>query len=429
MTFRALCVALAAFALHACTENAAPGPHPALARKDAGISAARLARLEAVLQEEVDAGLRAGFVAAVGHNGREVYSVAVGLADIEEEIAMAQTTRFRIASMTKPVVSFALMQLVEEGKVLLTDPVSRYIPSFAQMRVATSTAAGPNGSIPTEPLNRAITVHDLMTHMSGIGYLFDFESDLGKLYLRNSLYNLDGDLAARIDALTALPLYDQPGKKWIYSYSTDVVGRIIEVASGKSLEDYLKGRVFAPLGMNDTEFFFDESDFDRLAVVYAFGVEGEMVKAQAGGALPSPNEKGHGWHSGGGGLVSTARDYLRFAMMLTQGGELDGVRLASPATVRLMLENHTPAEAMFEPWRSQNIGFGLGGSVIVSPGLTGNVAAPGQWGWGGYYDTTFFISPADNLAVVLMAQREPGPTAPPSRASDLARSIAYGALQ
>lgn len=429
MTFRVLCICLAAFALHACTESAAPTPRAALARKDGGISTERLAILESALQEEVDAGLRAGFVAAIGHDGRAVYATAVGLADIDAGVAMTQETRFRIASMTKPVVSFALMQLVEEGKVLLTDPVSRYIPAFAEMRVATSTKAGPDGSIPTEPARRAITVHDLLTHMGGIGYLFDFESDLGKLYIQNSLYNMAGDLAARIDALAALPLYDHPGDKWHYSYGTDVIGRIIEVASGRSLEAHLKEKVFAPLGMNDTEFFFDETDFERLAVVYAFDAEGKLAKAEAGGTLPSPNAGGHGWYSGGGGLVSTASDYLRFAMLLAEGGALDGVRLASPATVRLMLENHTPAGALFEPWRSNNTGFGLGGYVIASPGLTGGVAAPGQWGWGGYYDTNFFVSPTDRLAVVVMAQREPGPNAPPSRAGELARSIAYGALQ
>ncbi|GAB4522214.1 MAG: serine hydrolase domain-containing protein [Amphiplicatus sp.] len=427
----AILASFAALALAACAgETPAPGGAAAPAGEQIrGISQDRLARIEAVLQEEVDAGKRAGFVAVVVHRGNIVYEAAVGLADRENAVPMSQETRFRIASMTKPLVTAALMQLVEDGKVLLSDPVSRYIPAFAEARVATSLNKDASGEIPTEPLKRPITVHHVLTHMGGVGYVFDYETDLGRLYLDNNLYFMEGDLAARVDRLAALPLYEQPGEVWRYSYGTDIAGRIVEVASGQSLEAFMRERLFAPLGMTDTAFFLDESDFERLAVVYAFDDEGRLVPSKGGDFAPDPNADGFGWASGGAGLLSTARDYARFCLMLLNGGELDGARVLSPATVRLMLAPHVPVEATFDEWRKSKTTFALGGYVIQSPGLTGSTDAPGQWGWGGYYDTSFFISPADDLAIVVMAQREPGPNDPGSRAGELVKAIAYGALE
>ncbi|MBB5518310.1 serine hydrolase domain-containing protein [Amphiplicatus metriothermophilus] len=426
----AILASFAAIALTACAGET-PAPESAAASVDQarGISQDRLARIEAVLQDEVDAGKRAGFVAVVAHRGKIVYETAVGLADRENAVPMSQATRFRIASMTKPLVTAALMQLVEDGEVLLSDPVSRYIPAFAEARVALSHERDENGEIPTEPLKRPITVHHVLTHMGGIGYLFDYETDLGRLYLDNNLYFMEGDLAARVARLAELPLYEQPGEVWRYSYGTDIAGRIVEVASGQTLEAFMRARLFEPLGMSDTEFFLDESDLDRLAVVYAFDEEGRLVPSKGGDFAPDPNAGGFGWASGGAGLVATARDYMRFCLMLLNGGELDGARVLSPATVRLMLEPHAPVEATFDEWRRSNTTFALGGYIIRSPGLTGSTDAPGQWGWGGYYDTSFFISPADDLAVAVMAQREPGPRDPGSRAGELVKAIAFGALE
>lgn len=394
-----------------------------------GISLEKLQRIEEVLSEEVDAGLRAGFVAGVVYDGEIVYRTAVGMADRENNVPMQDNTRFRIASMTKPITSVALMMLVEDGAVLLSDPVSRYIPAFADVRVATSLDAGDNGEIPTEPAAQPMTLHQLMTHTSGLGYLFDFQTDLGKLYAANSLYMREGDLASRIDYLATLPLYSQPGTEWYYSYATDVIGRVVEVASGQSLEDFMQERIFDPLGMSDTAFMMDETDLDRTAVVYSFDENGALVRFTGTGLDDNPNDRGLGWFSGGSGLVSTLDDYARFSMMLLNEGAYNGARILSPASVRLMMDNHVNFEALPDNWKTRGINFGLGGLVVMEPGLTGGMSASGHFGWGGYYDTVFAVSPKDNLAYIMMAQRDQIQGDRKSRARDLVKAIAYGALE
>jgi len=323
----------------------------------------------------------------------------------------------------------ALLMLVEEGRVLLNDPVSLYIPAFADMRVATTPFKDENGNIPTESLTKPITIHHLLTHMSGLGYVFDGQTDLGKSILESGVFSADGELASRIDIISRFPLYQQPGEKWQYSFATDVIGLVVEVVSGQNLETFMIKRIFEPLKMTDTEFFYDRTDFERLAIVYTHNESGEIIPFNGGGLSGAPNEQGSGWYSGGGGLISTAGDYVRFMQMLLNDGSLDGSRILSPATVRLMMESHVPFVARPKDWQTTGMTFGLGGWVLEQPGLTGSMSAPGQFGWGGYYDTTFSISPVDNLAYVILAQREPGPNDKPSRAGDLVRSIAFGAIE
>ena len=392
------------------------------------VSTGKLAQIEEKLQAEVEAGIRSGFVVMVNQGGETVYETAVGLADIEAAKPMTQETEFRIASMTKPVTSLAIMMLVERGDVLLTDPVAKYIPAFADAKVATSPNYNEEGVIPTEPLQRHMTVHQLLTHTSGLGYIFDFSTDLGKEMIAGSLYTLEGDLAARIDALAEFPLYTQPGTRWQYSYATDVLGRIVEVASGKSLDAFFEEEIFTPLGMSETGFYLGETDFSDLAMVYSFNEAGEMVPPGRIRGNPDPNADSPVWPSGGGGLVSTARDYMRFAQLLLNGGELDGVRLVSPATIDLMTSPHVAEEKLVGTFMQKGENFGLGGRVVVEPGYAGRVQAAGEFGWGGYYDTTFFLSPQYDLAIIVMAQREPGPHAPESRAQGIVRATAYGAL-
>ena len=217
-------------------------------RSETSLSANRLAVIEEKLQAEVDEGIRSGFVAMVGTSEGSVYETAVGLADIEAGRPMALDTQFRIASMTKPITSVGIMMLVEQGALTLSDPVSMYIPSFAGTDVAASHMHGPDGSVPLTDRTEPITIHQLLTHTAGLGYIFDFQTDLGKSMIEGSLYNLDGDLAVRMDALANFPLYTQPGTEWRYSYATDVLGRVIEVASGKSLSQFMQEEIFDPSG-------------------------------------------------------------------------------------------------------------------------------------------------------------------------------------
>jgi CubicO group peptidase (beta-lactamase class C family) len=387
----------------------------------------RLGAIRNVLQTEVDKGVRAGFVAGVVTRDGETYSTAVGLADRETSSPMTVDTRFRIASMTKPIVTAAVMQLAERGVVSLDDPVSKYIPAFANARVALAEEPDDTGEIPTRTPARAMTIHDLLTHTSGIGYLFNNKTSLDREYLEAGFYATGGTLAERVDRLARIPLYNDPGAEWRYSYSIDVAGLVIEVATGQSLEDYLTENFFAPLGMKDTEFLVDQSDFDGLATVYQFDSAGnlERLKADANGF--NVNDEGFGVMSGGAGLVSTLHDYLRFCEMMLRGGELDGARVLSASSVKRMLSDNLQPGTAGQLWERKYASFGLGGVVVTHPELADQLVRKGEWGWSGFWDTWFVIDPADGLAVVLLAQTQPGPNAPPSQARQLVKEIVYGA--
>ncbi len=384
-----------------------------------------LASMTSALQDEVDNNIRSGFVTMIMQDGIIKHTTAIGLADRAKNTPMAIGTRFRIASMTKPITSVAILMLMEEGKLTLDDPVTDYIPAFSSTRVATSYTNGDDGLIPTIPLTEPITIRHLLTHTAGLGYLFDFQTNLGEIYLNNHLYMREGDLASRIDHLATLPLYRQPGGQWQYSYGTDVLGRVIEIVSGQTLEIFMNERILSPLKMNNTEFLFDETDFDNLVTVYTHNEAGNMIPFDGGGLNRNPNKDGAGWYSGGGGLVSTASDYMNFLQMLLNKGSLNGVRFLNPETIELMTTSHVAAENRPADWLQQGVSFGLAGWVITEPGLSHPYAAPGQFGWGGYYDTVFAISSKDNLAYLVLAQREPGPNDKPSKAQNLVRDTAY----
>ncbi len=393
-----------------------------------------LSRIEGVLKEEIEAGLRAGFSVMIAKDNKIVYEKSVGMADREKNIPISDETRFRIASMTKAVTTVAVMQLVESGKVLLSDPVATYIPAFANMRVATSHTANADGSFETEELKRPITVHHLLTHTEGLDYSFIPSSDLAAAHFANNPYGHNGDLASRVEKFSSLPLFEQPGEKYRYGYGTDIAGRVVEIASGMSLEDYMREHIFMPLGMTNTEFFLDQTDFERLATTYSVDKAGNLLPTEVDPIKPPPNKVGQGWMSGGGGLISTTRDYMQFLLMLLNKGEWNGERVLSPASVTLMLQRQVADHALqpelhptLDLPRSPGASLGLGGYVIEHPGLVGAIHSTGQWGWEGYYDTSFFISPADNLAVILMAQHSPWER-PESRAKQRVRAIAYGAL-
>ncbi len=386
-------------------------------------------RIAPALQQEVDEGVRAGFVAAVATEDGVLCQVAVGMADIEGGEVMTTRSRFRIASMTKPVVSAAVMQLVDRGAILLDDPISRHIPAFADPQVAEEKNRNGDGEFETRPAAREITVHDLLTHMSGVGYVFSTETDLDRAYSEIDTTGEGVTLEGAVNALAALPLYEDPGTVWRYSYATDILGRLVEVASGETLETYLRDNIFAPLGMDDTEFFLDETDFERLAVVYAFDEEGEIGRYEGDGLGINVNETPFTIMSGGAGLISTAEDYAAFATMLLNGGAYRGAQILSPLTVSLMMSDHTPASARPDEWNQRGQTFGLGGLVILEPGMTGRVAAEGEWGWGGYWDTWFIVNRRDNVAAVLLTQNQPNALSQPSRARNLVKSVVYGAAQ
>lgn len=388
-------------------------------------SIASLSEIERALEQEVDAGLRAGFVAGVVKSDGVKYETAVGYANRESKNPMTLSTRFRIASMTKPIVTAAVMQLVERGKLSLDEPVSKFVPAFKNSRVALSEEPGPDGIIETRAPAREITVRDLLTHMAGIGYVFSEETTLDRMY-RQSVSQREGltldDLAAR---LAAIPLYADPGAEWRYSFSIDIAGLVVEKAGGLPLEEFVQRNLLEPLGMTQTEFIIGSEDLDRAAVIYEFDNAGVMQPAAGDDIFGSPNSEGFGLAMGGGGLISTLDDYLRFCRMMLRGGELGGVRVLSENTVKEMMSGQLGSGDATQLWEHDYATFGFGGIVVTDPARADIVAAKGEWGWSGYWDTWFVIDPADDVAVVLLAQTQSGPHMPPSNARATVKEIVY----
>jgi CubicO group peptidase (beta-lactamase class C family) len=402
-----------AFTLSACGDPAgtsAPEPAPSQSAAPApaaqGFSEEGLVQLDSRLVELAAARQRAGYVAVLARNGEVMHTATAGYADLEAERPMTADTVVRVASMTKPVTAVAALMLVEDGVIALDDPISDYIPAFANVRVATSLQRDENYEIPTVPAARAITVEDLLTHTSGLGYVFDYESNLGALYIGNDIYSAEGDMNSRMETLAGLPLYFQPGSAWFYSYASDVLGHLVAVASGQSLEDFSQQRIFRPLGMSDTTFFLRDDQRDRLAAVYTHGEDGALTRlSDSQDTIPdSPIE------AGGAGLLSTANDYIRFAQMLANGGEFEGVRLLSRDTVADMATAHVQADRMPDRMDAIDLGYGYGVGVIYDGPGEHPVRNTGDFGWSGYFDTEFFISPSTGVVAVIMSQEQPGPT-------------------
>lgn len=382
---------------------------PQAAPASQGMSAERLQQLAAVMKTAADSGKVAGSVTLVARNGRVVHYDASGLRDVESSAPMAPDSIFRIASMSKAVTSVAVMMLVEEGKVLLDDPVSRFIPSFARTSVVVRPPAGSPASAPsgTAPALRPITIRHLLTHTAGVSYgsgnpMEASYRDAGVI----GWYFADKDepIAASIDRLAALPFDHQPGDRYIYGFSTDILGVVVEKASGQTLDEFFRTRIFAPLKMPDTHFYLPDDKRNRLATVYSLeSPDGRITRAPQpmtgqGDYVEGPRRS----FSGGAGLLSTASDYARFLQMLLNGGELDGVRLLSPKTVELMTSNHVGA--LYQDGR---FGFGLGFEVTEHVGRSGRHGSVGEFGWGGAYFTKYWVDPQEQLVVVFMTQLLP----------------------
>ncbi len=393
----------------------------------AGAGDLALGTIKEALDAEVDGGVRAGFVAGFVTRDGETRLVAAGMANREAGAPMTTATRFRIASMTKPIITAAIMQLVDRGVLTLDDPVARYIPAYAAARVAEAQEPDASGVFATRAPARAMTIHDLLTHTAGIGYVFDRASTLDRLYLEANLLTAEGTLAERIDRIVQLPLYDDPGKEWRYSYSIDIAARIIEVATGEPLEAYLKKSLLDPLGMSDTEFLLDSSDLDRVATVYEFDADGQLVAASDIALAGDINNDGFGIASGGAGLVSSAPDYLRFCLMMLRGGDAESGRVLSQASVRRMMSDNLAPGANARLRERDSASFGLGATVVTNAERAQGLAVNGEWGWTGHWDTWFVVNPEDGVAAIVLSQTNPGPTMPPSHARAVVKTIAYAA--
>jgi CubicO group peptidase (beta-lactamase class C family) len=354
----------------------------------------RLERLTAIMARQVEEKKAPGISMLIARHGKIAYRQSVG-ALTPGGPPMSDDAIFRIYSMTKPIVSVAAMMLVEEGRLLITDPVSKYIPAFANTKVGVA-----NGDkLDLTPLKRPITVQDLMRHTSGLTYGFTGASPVQKLVKAANVVNSGRTLAENVEAMAALPLMHQPGEVWEYSLSTDVLGRVVEILEGAPLGEILERRLFGLLDMVDTAFFTPESKLARRADPFSFDF---MIAAgvEAHSVTTPPK-----FQSGGGGLMSTLADYTRFAAMLSFGGAIDGVRILSPRTLAFMGSDHLDAGVrkdhyLFWPGH----GFGLGFAVRTDPGKAPTAGSVGEFFWGGMMGTAFWVSPRDSLFAVLMVQ-------------------------
>lgn len=373
---------------------------------EAGFSAERLERINIGMQRYIDQKLIAGIVTLVARRGRVVHFERFGMQDIEVHRPMELDTIFRIYSMTKPITSVALMMLYEHGLFHLNDPVSRFIPEFREVKVFVTESE-------LADLTREITIRDLLTHTAGLSYGDEEDFPVDELYRRADLFSADIALEEMIRRLTDLPLVHQPGQVWRYSVATDVVGYLVEVISDMPFADFLEEKILQPLGMEDTCFFVPSAKTVRFATVYG-QTEKENLEVLDVATAGDYSETVR-LHSGGHGLVSTAADYLRFAQMVLNKGELDGVRLLGPKTVRLMTTNHLPPTllpiAMGEE-QMPGFGFGLGFSVLIDAAQAGIMASVGTHGWGGWASTKSWIDPQEQLIGILMLQYIPSDTYP-----------------
>ncbi len=364
-------------------------------------SRAALERMAEYVRSEVDAGKIPGAVLLIQQHGKLVDLECFGVRDPATKQPMTANTIFQIYSMSKAVTSVAAMMLVDDGKLSLDDPVSKYIHAFAYAKVGVdlSDEAG-KYPLKLEPLKRPITIRDLLRHTSGISYGFFGETQVQKLYADPKLYAGDYDNAEFADRIASLPLADQPGVRWNYSHSTDVLGRVIEVVSGQTLFQFEKQRLFDPLGMSETEYFVvDKAKWPRIA--QAFPVDRFRVAG-----IKDPTEVRR-WESGGAGLVSTAGDYARFLQMLLNGGKLDGKRYLKPETVAMMTSDQIGPETgiIHDPFYfpGPTSGFGLGFAVRTSP-PPGTTWPLGEYRWDGAGGSFYFVDPTDDLLVVFMVQ-------------------------
>jgi len=407
-----------------------------------GMSATALARVEDHLKRRyIDSGRFPGTQTLIYRRGAIAHSAVQGYADLERKKPMQEDTIFRIYSMTKPITSVAFMMLVEEGLVALDEPVHKYIPQWQDLRVFQAGTAPP---FLTRPVTRPMQIVDLLRHTSGLTYGFQQRSNVDAAYRAKKIGEVEkaGTMQSMIDDLASIPLEFSPGEAWNYSVSTDVIGYLIEKISGQPFEQFLRDRIFQPLGMHDTDFHVPAAKAHRFAACYN-ATPGGMATFHSPGAKggltlqddPTTSSflEPPSFISGGGGLCSTAADYLTFCRALLNRGELGGVRLLGPKTLALMTTNHLPggkdltqlSRSLFSEATYAGIGFGLGFSISIDPALSLIPGSPGEYAWGGAATTSFWIDPAEDLIAIFMTQVLPSSAYPVRREL---RTLVYSAI-
>ena len=391
--------------------------------EEVGLSSERLQHISQVFQRYISDKQLAGAVIFVARHGKIAYHEAFGMRDIENGSAMPKDGIFRIASQSKALVSTAAMILQERGALLLSDPVSKFIPEFAKTTVATTKD---DGSVEIVPAKREITVHDLLTHTSGASYGNGPAKDQWAAAGIQGWYFADREepIADTIKRLAALPFDTQPGERFVYGYSTDILGVVVERASGQPLDVFLRENIFTPLGMNDTQFYLQKDQIERFVTVYSLGESGTIERTPDSGTMVSQGAYMQGPRksfSGGAGLLSTAKDYATFLQMMLNGGEFHGQRILSRKTVELMTVDHLGQVYN----RSNGTGFGLGFWVLEDLGARKTLGTVGEFGWGGAYHTTYWVDPQEQLVVSYMTQLIP---ARGIRDHEMVRTLVYQAI-
>ncbi|MEU4034725.1 serine hydrolase domain-containing protein [Streptomyces collinus] len=377
---------------------------------EAGLDPQALDRLDRFFARHVDEGRLPGYLVSVARGGRVAHLTAHGHRDVAARLPVGTDTLWRIYSMTKPVTAVAVLQLVEDGRLSLDDPVDRYLPAFAEPRVY---EGGSGAEVRTRPAAGPVLVRHLLTHTAGLTFGFYHEHPVDALYREAGLeYSVPPgkDLAQTVEVYARMPLQFEPGTRWNYSVASNVLGRLIEVVSGRPLDQYVTERILRPLGMTDTGFYITPEQRDRLAELYGETDDGGITPVSGLPVLGRPR-----FLSGSGGLVSSAPDFHRFMEMLRRGGELDGVRLLSPGTVARMSRNQLPGEAELSSFgtavhqgrANQGLGFGFNVSVVTDPARTLAPTSRGTYGWTGVATTAFWIDPAHDLTVQFMTQVRP----------------------
>jgi CubicO group peptidase (beta-lactamase class C family) len=362
-----------------------------------GVSAQRLRRIDEAMKRAIDDKRTAGVVTLLTRHGKIVHHNAVGVKDVRKSDPVQKDSIFRIYSMTKPITGAAMMMLYEEGKWRLEDPVSRHIPEFAKLQVFT--AANPDGTLATEPARRQMTMRELMTHTAGLGYVLNPKNPVDQMIIQGRVLDTAAPLQTMIDKLAKLPLLAQPGSRWSYSIAVDVQGYLVEKFSGMKFDEFLRTRLFEPLGMKDTAFYVPQDKLARLALVHNDGQGGLVVDENR----PDPKVVPLG-PSGGGGLFSTAMDYARFTEMLLHGGQLNGARILAPRTVEMMRTNYVNPEAL--KTMGPGTGWSLGFQVVTDAAAAGEPYSNGSYNWYGIAGTWFWIDPVEDFAFIGMLQNQ-----------------------
>jgi CubicO group peptidase (beta-lactamase class C family) len=360
-----------------------------------GVSSDRVHRIDAAMKKLIDDRQVAGLVTLLERHGKVVEFNAVGQMDVRKADPVQKDSIFRIYSMTKPLTGLAMMMLYEEGKWRIDDPVARYIPEFARLKVYSG--KNEDGTPKLEDARRSMTMRELMTHTGGLGYVLSANNPVDKMIIDGNVLNSAAPLKNMIDGLAKLPLLAQPGTRWSYSIGVDVQGYLVEKFSGMPFADFLRTRVFEPLGMKDTAFYVPQEKLSRLALVHNGGPNGLVVDENR----PDPAVVPLG-PSGGGGLFSTAMDYARFCEMMLGGGQLNGIRIIAPRTVEMMRTNHVNPDPL--KTMAQGTGWGMDFQVVMDAAAAGDSVPNGTYSWFGIAGTWFWIDPVDDLAFVGMVQ-------------------------